>query len=92
MLKLIFVAPNFRLRRVQKKGRNEQKMKNCVLQKKLLYFCVIHELYVVLGVNIRIEKIVWKRCVLAKKIFLTFRHQLRCAIFGNFVLRLIYFR
>ena len=33
MLKLIFVAPKFRLRRVKKRGKKEQKMKNCVLQK-----------------------------------------------------------
>ena len=32
MLKLTFVAPKFRLRRVKKRGKKEQKMKNCVLQ------------------------------------------------------------
>ena len=34
MLKLIFVVPKFRLRRVQNRGKKEQKKKNCVLQKK----------------------------------------------------------
>ena len=33
MLKLPLVAPKFRLRRVKKRGKKEQKMKNCVLQK-----------------------------------------------------------
>ena len=33
ILKLIFVAPKFRLRGVQKRGKKEQKMKSCVLQK-----------------------------------------------------------
>ena len=33
VLKLIFVAPKFRLRRVKKRGKKDQKMKNCVLQK-----------------------------------------------------------
>ena len=33
MLKLSLVAPKFRLRRVNKRGKKEQKMKNCVLQK-----------------------------------------------------------
>ena len=40
MLKLVFVAPKFRLRQVQKNEKKEQKMKNRVLQKKLCYFCV----------------------------------------------------
>ena len=37
MLKLVFVAPKFRLRRVQKNGKKEQKMKNRVLQKTLFF-------------------------------------------------------
>ena len=36
--KLAFVVPKFRLRRVQKKIKKEQKMKNCVSQKILFYF------------------------------------------------------
>ena len=43
MLKLVFVAPKFRLRRVQKRGKKEQKLKNCGLS--------VHELDIVLGVN-----------------------------------------
>ena len=38
ILKLLFVAPKFRLRRVKKRGKKEHKMKNCVLQKKLFFF------------------------------------------------------
>ena len=41
MLKLIFLAPKFRQRRVQKRAKKVKKMKNCVLQKKLFYFCVL---------------------------------------------------
>ena len=40
MLELVFVALKFRLRRVQKNEKKEQKMKNRVLQKTLFYFCV----------------------------------------------------
>ena len=66
MLKLIFVAPKFRLRRVQKRGKKEQKMKNCVLQKNA-----------VLGNTdrkIRVGK------VCSSKLFFNFGNQLRCAI------------
>ena len=38
VLKLIFVVPKFRLGRVQKRGKKEKKIKNCVLQKKLFFF------------------------------------------------------
>ena len=78
MLKLVFVAPKYRLRRVQKYEKKEQKMKNRVLQKTLFYFCVFTSWKWFWGL-IRVEKIIWGS-VLAKKFFLTFCRQLRCEI------------
>ena len=62
MLKLIFVAPKFRLRRVQKRGKKEQKMKTRVLQKKTFLFLHVHELDIVLGVNTDRKNRVGKVC------------------------------
>ena len=80
MLKLVFVAPKFRLRQVQKNGKKEQKMKNRVLQKTLFYFSVFTSWKWFWGL-IRAEKKVWGRCA-RQKFFLTFCRQLyiRCAI------------
>ena len=72
MLKLPLVAPKFRLRRVKKRGKKEQKMENCV------FFCVFTSWTLFWG-SIRIRKVVWGRCA-RQKIFLNFGNQLRCAI------------
>ena len=40
MLKHVFVTRKFRLRRAQKRWKKEQKMKNCVLQKKIFFLSV----------------------------------------------------
>ena len=77
-LSCIFVAPKFRLRRVQKMGKKEQKIKNCVLQKLLFFFCVFTS-WTLFWASIRIGKPVWGRCARQKK-FLNFGNQLRCAI------------
>ena len=76
--KLPFVATKFRLRRVQKNGKKEQKMKNHILQNKLFYFCVFTSWALFWG-SIRIGKIVWGRFARQKN-FLTFCRQLRCEI------------
>ena len=74
MLKLVFVAPKFRLRRVQKNGKKEQKMKNRVLQKTLFYFCVFTS-WTLFWRSIRIGNIVWGRCA-RRNFFFTFcRHK-----------------
>ena len=78
MIKLPLVAPKFRLRRVQKKGKKEQKMKNCVLQKKTFHTSYFWE-------SIRIEKIVLGRCA-HQNFFFTFRHQFKVRNYGNFVI------
>ena len=67
-----------RLRRVQKKSKREQKMKNRVLQKTLFYFSVFMSWKWLSGL-VRVEKMVWDRCA-RRKIFLTFCRQLGCAI------------
>ena len=77
-MQLIFVAREFRLHRVQKRGKKEQKMKNCVLQKKLFYFCMFTSWTQFWG-SMRIKKIAWGRCARQKN-FLNFGNQLRCAI------------
>ena len=76
--KLPFVAPKFRLRRVRKNAKKEQKMKNHVLQKTVFHFSVFTSWKWFLGL-IWVEKIVWGRCA-CQKFFLTFCRQLRCAI------------
>ena len=78
MLKLPLVAPKFRLRRVQKNGKKEQKTKNRILQKTLFYFCMFTSWILFWG-SIRIGKTVWGRCA-RQKVFLTFCRQLRCEI------------
>ena len=78
MLKLIFVEPKFRLRRVQKNGKKEQKMKNRVLQKKLFSFACSRTGHYS-GGQYGSEKSCGE-VVLAKKIFLTFCRRLRCEI------------
>ena len=70
MLKLIFVAPKFILRRVQKKGTKGQKMKKSRFAKNTFLFYRVHEWEIVLRVNMA-WKIVWGWCA-HKKIFLTF--------------------
>ena len=67
MLKLVFVAPKFRLRRVKKKGKLIKNEKNAFCKKKLL-FLRVHELGIVLGVNMDRKNHVGK---------VTFRQQLR---------------
>ena len=81
MLKLVFVAPNFRLRLVQKNGKKEQKMKSRVSQKTLFYFSVFTSWTQFRG-SIRIEKIVWERC--ARQNFFLTCHQLLGAQFWKF--------
>ena len=76
MLKLVFVAPRFRLRQVQKNGKKEQNMKNRVLKNELFYFCVLTSWTSFWG-SMRIGKIVWGKCA-CRKNFLTFCRQLRC--------------
>ena len=49
--KYLFVALKLGLRRNQKKGKTERKIKNCVLQKKTILFLCVYELDIVLGVN-----------------------------------------
>ena len=78
VLKLVFVAPKFRLRRVQKKGKKEKKMKNRVLQKIFFYFSLFTSWKQFWGL-IRVEKMVWRRCARQKN-FLTFCRQIRCEI------------
>ena len=51
VLKLVFLASKFRLRRIQKKGTKGKEMKNCVLQKILFLFYLVPKLKIVLGVN-----------------------------------------
>ena len=84
MLKLNFVAPKFRLRRVQKRGGKEQKMKNCVLQDKLFFFSRVHEFDIILGVNTDQKNHVENVCS-SKKIF-EFWEPVKVRNFGNFVI------
>ena len=85
MLKLIFVAPKFRLRRVKKRGLKEQKMKNCVLQKNYLsFFLRVHELDIVLGVNTNQKSRMGKLC--SPKKFFEFWEPVKVRNFGNFLM------
>ena len=61
-----------------KKGKKRAKNENCVVEKKLCYFCVFTSWTFFWG-SVRIEKDAWERCA-RQKFFLTFCHQLRCAI------------
>ena len=78
LIKLIFVAPKFILHRVPKSGKKEQKIKNCVLQKKTFLFLHVHELGIVLGVSTDRKNHDGKVC--SPKKFFDFSHQLRCAL------------
>ena len=82
--KLSFLAPKFRLRRVQKNGKKEQKMKNRVLQKTLFYFSVFTSWTLFWGL-IRVEKIVWGRCA-RQKIFFDFSLPVKVRNFGKFLI------
>ena len=78
VLKLPFVAPKFRLRRVKKKGGKRAKNDKLRFAKTTIFFCVFTSWTLFLG-SIRIRKVVWRRCARQKNFF-TFGHQLRCAI------------
>ena len=78
MLKLPFVAPKLRLRRVQKKWKKRAKNEKLRFAKKKFYFCMFTSWTFFWG-SVRIEKVAWGRCA-RQNFFLTFRHQLRCAI------------
>ena len=73
MLKLIFPAPKYRRYRVQKKEKKEQKMKNCVLQRKNFSILRFHELDRALVVNTdQKNRVGIREGVLAKKFFRVF--------------------
>ena len=65
MHKLLFVAQKFRLRRVQKNGKKEQKIENRVLQKTLFYFSMFTS-WKWFGRLIWVKKMAWGRCPLQK--------------------------
>ena len=85
MLKLIFVAPKFRLRRVKK--RREKRAKNEKLRFAkitIFFFLRVHELDIVLGVNRDRKNLVEKVCS-PKKVF-EFWEPVKVRNFGNFVI------
>ena len=88
MLKLIFVAPKFRLRRVRKRGKKSKKWKIAFCKKKVFYFCIFTSWTLFWG-SIRIEKIMWGRCARQKN-FLTFWAPVKVRNFGNFVIHARY--
>ena len=67
MLKLILVAPKFRLRRVKKRGKTS-KNEELRFAKITIFFLRVHELDIVLGVNTDRKNRVGKVCS-PKKIF-----------------------
>ena len=81
MVKLVFVAPKSRL--VQKNGKKEQKMKNRVLQKTLLFLRVL-ELDIILGVNTDRKNRVGKVC--SPKKFFDLLPPVKVRNFGNFLI------
>ena len=84
MLKLPFVATKFRPRRVKKRGKKEQKMKNCILEKKSFLFLHVHELDIILRVNTDRKNRVGKVC--SPKKFFVFLSPVKVRNFGNFLI------
>ena len=83
MLKLVFVAPKFRLRRV-KKGGKRAKNEKLRFAKITIFSLRVHELDIVLGVNTDRKNRVGKVCS-PKKIF-EFWEPVKVGNFGNFVI------
>ena len=86
MLKLPFVAPKFRLRRIKRRGKKSKKWK-IAFCKNNYFFLRVHELDIVLGVNTYRKNRVGKVC--SPKKFFEFWEPVKVRNFGNFVLYLI---
>ena len=86
MLKLVFVAPKFRLLRVQKKWKKRAKNEKSRFAKITIFFLRVHEWDIVLGVNTDQKNRVGKVCS-PKKIF-EFWEPVKVRNFGNFVIYL----